>query len=242
MNGHNKITIIGNLVDTPVLKTYAPGKTLAEFTIAVNNNNVKKTTTYFKATAFAGLGDVATKYQKKGDSVLLDARILVKQYSTKDGTKRQSAELIVNEMLMLGDGSNAGENTAMLAGNLVADPELSSLPNGTAKTKFRMAINNGRRKLDKPEYIDVVLFDKSAENAAKILKKGKGVYVIGRLEAQTFTRKDGTKGDSIAVIATRFQILGSKNGAKKVAETVSKISVFADVNSSESIDDEELPF
>jgi len=235
MNGHNGIEIIGNIVADPTSKTYGAGKTLVEVNIAVNNNASKtKTAQYFKATAFAGLGDVFTKYTKRGSSVRISARIRVRQYVDKNGNKRQAAELVINDMLLLGDGSNAGVNNASLIGNLVNDPEVTTLTNGTSKAKFRLAINNARRKEDPADYIDVVLFDKQAEAAAKILKKGKGVYVIGRLEARTYERKDGTKGDAVEIVAERFQILGNKNAIKATEKAVA-----AGV---QDLDNEEIPF
>ena len=214
MNGHNKLTLIGNLIADPVKKTYGAGKTLAEVTIAVNSGSKDKKASYIKCTMFAGLGDVADKYLKKGASVLIDGRIRVNQYVNKNGEKRQAAELIVNDMTMLGDHSNAGENTAMLAGNLVANPEVTTLNSGLTKAKFRLAINNGRNKTAPADYIDVVFFDKIAENVQKLLTKGKSVYVIGRLDTRTYEKKDGTKGDAIEIIGQRFQILGNKNGNK----------------------------
>ena len=234
MNGHNSIEIIGNIVADPKQKEYGGGKTLAEVNIAVNNNASKnKTTQYFKGTAFAGLGDVFTKYAKKGTSVRVSARIQVRQYEDKNGSKRQAAELVINDLLLLGDGSNAGVNNASLIGNLVKDPEITTLANGTSKAKFRLAINNARRKQDPAEYIDVVMFDKQADAAGKILTKGKAVHVIGRLEARSYERKDGTKGDSVEIVAERFQILGSKNGSKASEKTVTANAVE---------DFEEVPF
>lgn len=86
-------------------------------------------------------------------------------------------------------------NSVLLEGNLVRDPELKTLPSGTALCKMSIASNrsyksdNGYQK--EVSYFDIVAWGKSGENCAQYLKKGSGIRVIGRLKQERWTGKDG---------------------------------------------------
>ena len=83
----------------------------------------------------------------------------------------------------------ANLNKVMLIGNLTRDPEMKVLPNGGAITEYGLAINRSwtdpvGNKKEEATFVDVVMFGKVAEIAGKWLKKGKAVYVEGRLKLE----------------------------------------------------------
>ena len=107
-------------------------------------------------------------------------------------------------------------NKAMIYGNLTRDPELKSLPSGMQVCSMAIATNriyNDRdgNKQESTDYHNVVVFGRQAENSAKYLSKGNGVYVEGRLQTRSW-EKDGVKQYRTEVVADRVQFYGS-NGS-----------------------------
>jgi single-strand DNA-binding protein len=111
-------------------------------------------------------------------------------------------------------------NRVVLTGNLTADPELRSLPSGTAICKLRVACNTRRKNNatneweDKPNYFDVTVWGAQGENAARYLAKGRPVAIDGRLEWREWQDKEtGKNRQSIDIIADSVQFLGGRDDA-----------------------------
>jgi len=109
----------------------------------------------------------------------------------------------------------ANLNRVLLIGNLTADPELRRTPKGTAVTDIRMAINryftseSGDRQ-EETTFVDVTLWGRQAETAKQYLTKGKGVFIEGRLQLDTWEEKTtGAKRSRLRVVAENMQMLGS---------------------------------
>lgn len=104
-------------------------------------------------------------------------------------------------------------NTVALVGNLTRDPELRDA-GGTPVTTLRLAVNSRQKTGDtwgeKPNYFDIVLFGKQAENAAQYLEKGRPVAVSGRLDWREYTDKDGNRRQAVQVVADEVQYLGGR--------------------------------
>lgn len=107
-------------------------------------------------------------------------------------------------------------NKAMVYGNLTRDPELKALPSGMQVCSFSVATNrvyndrDGKRQ-EAADYHNIVVFGKQAENSAKYLFKGNGVFVEGRMQTRSW-EKDGQKQYRTEIIADRVQF-GPKGGA-----------------------------
>jgi single-strand DNA-binding protein len=105
-----------------------------------------------------------------------------------------------------------------MTGNLTADPELRSLPSGTSVCSLRIACNTRRKNgstgewEDKPNYFNVTVWGAQGENSARYLAKGRPVAIDGRLEWREWEAQDGTKRQSIDIIAESVQFLGSRDG------------------------------
>jgi len=107
-------------------------------------------------------------------------------------------------------------NKVILIGRLTADPEVKALPAGTHVTSLRIATNSfggreedGTRK-EHTEFHSVVLFGKLAEVAGSYLRKGRLIYVDGRLHHRSWDGADGQKRHASEVVVDSFQMLGSK--------------------------------
>jgi single-strand DNA-binding protein len=103
-------------------------------------------------------------------------------------------------------------NKAMIIGNLGRDPEMRYTPNGQAVTQFTVAVNrnykdsNGEWK-EETEWFRVVAWGPLAERTAENLRKGRKVYVEGRLQTRTWDDKDGQKHYTTELVANDVKAL-----------------------------------
>ena len=112
----------------------------------------------------------------------------------------------------------ASVNKVIVVGNLGRDPEIRYNPNGGAWCTVSIATSRSWKdktsgeKVEETEWHRVVFNDKLAEIAGEYLKKGRSVYVEGRLKTRKWTDKDGAEKFSTEIIATDMQMLGSREG------------------------------
>ena len=106
----------------------------------------------------------------------------------------------------------SGVNKVILVGNLGKDPEIRYLEGNIAKTRFNLATTevykdkNGN-KVEHTEWHHIVMWRTTAENAAKLLKKGSQIYVEGKLQTNNWTDKDGQKKNITEIMADNFILL-----------------------------------
>jgi len=110
-------------------------------------------------------------------------------------------------------------NRVTIVGNLTRDPELRHTGSGTAVCSLRVAVNSQRKDesgqwVDKPNYFDVTVWDKQGENCAQYLAKGRPVAIDGRLDWREWDAQDGSKRQSVEIIADNVQFLGSRDGGE----------------------------
>ena len=112
----------------------------------------------------------------------------------------------------------ASINKVILIGNLGRDPEVRYTPNGSAVCNVSVATTRNWKNKDSGERMEetewhrVVFFDRLAEIAGEYLKKGRSVYVEGRLKTRKWQDKDGKDQYTTEVMATDMQMLGSREG------------------------------
>jgi single-strand DNA-binding protein len=104
----NRITLVGNLVRDPEIRYINSGAAVCKFSLAVNRRSKQQEETDFiDCVAWDKLAETCNTYLKKGMSVLVDGRLSIRSYETKEGEKRKAAEVVVNVMQML-DRANRG--------------------------------------------------------------------------------------------------------------------------------------
>ena len=104
----NRITLVGNLVRDPEIRYINSGAAVCKFTLAVNRRSKQQDETDFiDCVAWDKLAETCNTYLKKGMSCLVDGRLSIRSYETKEGEKRKAAEVVVNVMQML-DRANRG--------------------------------------------------------------------------------------------------------------------------------------
>jgi len=95
---------------------------------------------------------------------------------------------------------------------LAKDPELRQTPSGTAVADLRVAVNDqytnkAGERIEQTIYIDVVVWDRAAENCGKYLGEGSPVLIEGRLQVEEWPSKDGQPGSRLRVKGDRVQFL-----------------------------------
>lgn len=105
----------------------------------------------------------------------------------------------------------AGMCKAVLIGHLGGDAEIRYTGSGMAVLNFSMAATERVKGEDKTEWFRVAIFGKFAEAMEPYLKKGKQVYIEGRLQTNEWQDKNGNNRFSLEVVANTVQILGKKD-------------------------------
>ncbi len=112
----------------------------------------------------------------------------------------------------------ASVNKVILIGNLGKDPEVRYTPSGAAICNLTIATSrvtkdkgSGERQ-EQTEWHRVVLFERLAEIAGEYLKKGKSVYIEGRLQTRKWTDKEGVERYSTEIVANEMTMLGGRDG------------------------------
>ena len=110
----------------------------------------------------------------------------------------------------------ANLNKVMLIGNLTRDPDVRYTPKGTAVTEIGLAVNrnfttdDGERRED-TTFVDVTVWGRQAEVIGQYMKKGRPIFIEGRLQLDTWDDKEtGAKRSKLRVVAESFQFLGGR--------------------------------
>lgn len=112
----------------------------------------------------------------------------------------------------------ASINKVILIGNLGRDPEVRYSPNGNAMCNVTIATSRNWKdktsgdKVEETEWHRVVFYDRLAEIAGEYLKKGRSVYVEGRLKTRKWQDKEGKDNYTTEIIADNMQMLGGREG------------------------------
>jgi single-strand DNA-binding protein len=114
----------------------------------------------------------------------------------------------------------ASVNKVILVGNLGRDPEVRYIPNGEAVCNFSIATTDtwkdkAGEKQEKTEWHNIVMYRKLAEIAGEYLKKGRPVYIEGRLQTRKWETKEGQDRYTTEIIADQMQMLGGRDASQQ---------------------------
>ncbi len=146
----------------------------------------------------------------------------------------------------------ASFNKVILLGNLTRDPEVRYTPKGSAVCDLGIAVNrvyttdSGERR-EEVTYVDVVLWARLAEIAGEYLKKGRPVFIEGRLQMDSWDDKQtGQKRTKLRVVGESMQLLGGRpggaGGAAEVGGENRQTSAPPKPSAPAAPDEDEIPF
>ena len=105
----NKIILVGNLTRDPEIRYVGSGAAVTKFTLAVNRRSKQQEETdYIDIVAWDKLAETCNTYLKKGMSCLVEGRLSIRSYETKEGEKRKATEVVCNSMQMLDRAGGGG--------------------------------------------------------------------------------------------------------------------------------------
>jgi single-strand DNA-binding protein len=112
----NKVILIGNLGRDPEMRYMPDGGAVASFSIACTENwkgkdgQKQERTEWVRISMFGKLAEIAGEYLKKGAPVYLEGRLQTREWTDKEGNKRQTTEVVADRMQMLGGRSTAPDD------------------------------------------------------------------------------------------------------------------------------------
>ena len=112
----------------------------------------------------------------------------------------------------------ASVNKVILVGNCGRDPEIRYLPSGQAVANVSVATSTRRKdkntgeSIESTEWHRVTFYDRLAEIAGEYVKKGRPIYVEGRLKYGKYTDQSGVEKNTVDIVATELQLLGGREG------------------------------
>ena len=118
----------------------------------------------------------------------------------------------------------ASVNKVILVGNCGRDPEVRYLPSGQAVANVSVATSSKRKDRSTGEMVDdtqwhrVTFYDRLAEIAGEYVRKGRPIYVEGRLKYGKYTDQSGVEKNTVDIIATELQLLGGREGMGQPAD------------------------
>ena len=127
----NKVQIIGNLTRDPELKYISSGRGVTSFSVATSrqwnepSGQQKEEVTYHRVVAWGKLAEICSKYLKKGSRVYVEGRLSNQEWTDKQGVKRTTVQIVVNDLIMLSSG---GSNTVQKAKEIFSEPDPAPEP------------------------------------------------------------------------------------------------------------------
>ncbi|MGD0075089.1 MAG: single-stranded DNA-binding protein [Candidatus Binataceae bacterium] len=142
-----------------------------------------------------------------------------------------------------------GVNKAILIGNLGRDPELRYIPSGQPVASFTVATtesytDRGGARQKRTEWHNIVAWGKLAELCGQYLKKGRQVYIEGRISNRQYEAKDGSgKRSRTEIVAQVIQFLGGRAGGEGAMDEPAEMgAVGGGPETAPVVDDEDIPF
>lgn len=243
----NRAQIIGHLTEDPQIRQTPSGQTVGDLNIvtkasfATGSGQTQQSSSYHNVVVWRGLADISQRFLKKGSQVFISGRIQTDEWEDQStGQKRYKTRITADEMILLdpknpnaplAEGSMVGGalNQAEVVGNVTRDPELRQTPNGNSVVSFGVATNfawkdRAGESQEKTEFHNIVAWDDLAKSIAESLKKGRKVYIRGRLQTRSWETPDGNKRYTTEIISESALALGVPNteiGTPSVSTDVS---------------------
>ncbi len=208
----NKAILIGNLGKDFDVRYTTNDLAFTNLSLATTEKfKDKSKTEWHRIIVFGKLAEICGSYLKKGEQVYVEGRSQKKSWE-KDGITRYTTEIIASQIIMLGSGSNLGVNKAIFIGRLGIDPEIRYTKDSLAVANLSIATNEKNGGKFETQWHRIIAIGTLAEICERYLEKGRQICIEGRFQTRSW-EKDGITRSTTEVIASRMEMLGSKNAA-----------------------------
>jgi len=229
----NRAKIIGYITEKPELRTIPSGTSVCDINLRCISK-VKKDdgvavdmTSFHTVTFWAKQAEIISQYSNVGSQLYIEGRLQTDSWDGEDGKKRYKTKIVGEDFsfLMPKDGGypsfqsptfSTGINSVELIGNLTKDLEVRQTPNGRSVGSTSVATNRKRKDgntgqyIDETEFHNVVLWNDLATEGESQLKKGRKVYMEGRLQTRSWETPEGVKRYTTEIIVEKVALLGSE--------------------------------
>ncbi len=229
----NKAQIIGHLTEAPQIRQTPTGQSVGDLNIMSKSSftnaqgQIQMSTSFHSVVVWRGLADIAGRFLKKGSQVYIAGRIQTDEWEDDQGQKRYKTRITADDLILLdpkmeqpappqGSKIAGGLNQSEIIGNITRDPEIRQTPNGEQVCNFGVATNYSWKDRtgetqERTEFHNVVAWGDLAASIAETVKKGRKVYVAGRLQTRSWETPDGIKKYTTEIIADRALALGTQD-------------------------------
>lgn len=128
MAGVNKVILVGNLGRDPEVRYTKAGQAVASFSLATSekwtgkDGKKEEKTEWHRIVAWGKLGEICGEYLSKGKQVYIEGRLQTREWEDNDGNKKQTTEIVANNMTMLGQVGNGGASGGSSGGRSQGSP------------------------------------------------------------------------------------------------------------------------
>ncbi|QQR84051.1 single-stranded DNA-binding protein [Candidatus Peregrinibacteria bacterium] len=226
----NRVQIIGHLTQAPEVRQTPTGQMVGDLNVVTKQMTVRQDgsrqilPSYHSVVVWRGLAEIADRFLKKGSQVYISGKLQTDSWDDPEGQKRYKTRLVADEMIMLdskiasaqsaaSSEITSGLNQVELIGNLTKDPELRQTPNGNSVCNFSVATNftwkarTGEQQ-ERTEFHNVVAWDTLSQSIGQSFKKGRKVYISGRIQTRSWETPDGKKRWTTEIVADKALLLG----------------------------------
>ena len=226
----NRIEIIGYLTQNIELRTTPDGTSVADVNLRVPSRFLKDDGTWQEATTFVDVtfwrnsAEILAQYTREGSQIFITGRLRTDSWEDENGKKKYRTRITAEDFILLTpresspalpEGGNIarGLNSASLIGNLTYDVELRQTPSGQTVGNISVATNRKWKdkrgeEREETEFHNVVIWGDLVKNAENFLKKGKKVFIAGRMQTRSWDTPEGEKRYTTEVVATELIPLG----------------------------------
>ena len=227
----NRAQIIGHLTQAPEIRQTPNGQLVGDLNIVtkqtfINASGEPQTgISYINVVVWRGLAEISDKFLKKGSQVFISGRIQTDDWEDQEGNKRYKTRIVADELILLDPRTPnptipqeskvaGGLNQAEVIGNATRDPELRQTPTGESVCSFGVATNFAWKDRmgqaqEKTEFHNIVAWGELAQELAKNVKKGRKVYISGRLQTRSWETPDGKKRWTTEIITDKALALAA---------------------------------
>jgi single-strand DNA-binding protein len=243
----NRAQIIGHLTQAPETRQTPNGQMVGDLNIVtkqtfINASGQSQTgVSYINVVVWRGLAEICDRFLKKGSHIFVSGRIQTDDWEDQEGQKRYKTRVVADDIIMLdpkvphpaiatGSKLAGGLNQTEVIGNVTRDPELRQTPNGDSVCSFGVATNfswkdRAGQEQEKTEFHNIVAWGSLAQELAQTVRKGRKVYVSGRLQTRSWETPDGQKKWTTEIVTEKALALGTVDEELGAPSASSKVTL-----------------
>lgn len=226
----NRVKIIGYITEKPEIRQVGSGMSVCDANIRTvskvkRGDEFTSISAFHTVTFWGRTAENIGQYTDAGSQIYVEGRLKTDSWDGEDGKKRYKTKIIADDMLLLTPQNGAypalqsaeissGINTVEIIGNLTKDLEVRQTPTGKTVGSTSVATNrkwrdkNTQEFKEEVEFHNLVVWENLAAEGQELLKKGRKVYIEGRVQTRSWDSPEGEKKYTTEVVVEKISLLG----------------------------------